>query len=260
MRVWNTKTGELEWETKDLGEQIWSLALTKDGSLLVSSGGSLRIWNLADGSHAKVPSAGRNIRCIALSDDETLLASGHRIGVVKLWDLNSRELLRTFGKHPKAVRSVVFSPDGKTLASGDIVDSLRLWNVSSGEQVAALVGREVAFTPDGHMLAAVGRTHLVQLWDVSVVTDPKPLPGIEIRGLVKDLVFADNRLLTLAYDLGPVGDVRCFTRSGRRQSPRQTEPFECRSHLSSCFLPCIDSTRRWRKRPSRDRKRRPRLA
>ncbi|MGI9427608.1 MAG: WD40 repeat domain-containing serine/threonine protein kinase [Bythopirellula sp.] len=202
LSVWNTKTGELEWEATDLGEQIRSVVLTTDGSLLLSCGGSLRIWNVANGSHERLPSAGRDIHCVALSNDEKLLASGHRAGVVKLWNFESRELLRTFGKHTKAVRSVAFSPDKQLLASGDAADSVRLWNLSSGEQVAALVGRKVAFSSDGHMLAAVGRTHLVHVWDVSEPADPIALPGIKKWSSVSDLAFAGNRLLTLAYDTG----------------------------------------------------------
>lgn len=202
LRVWDTGSGKLLWERKDLGETIWALALNDEGSLLISGGSSLRLWNLTDGSSAEFPSAGRAIQCVALSSDGTLVASGHKIGLVKLWAVRDLKLLHTLGRHTRAVRSVTFSPDARMLVSGDVADSLRLWDTASGEQTAVLVGAYAAFTPNGRTLAAVGRTRLVHLWNLSTGSPPHPLPEIDLQGSVKQLAFADNRLVTLVHETG----------------------------------------------------------
>ncbi len=202
LRVWNTKSGALEWERTNIEHRFSSLALSNDGSILISGGSSLRVWNLVEDTYAEFPSAGRAIECVALSDDGTRVASGHKAHVVKSWDLETQKQLGTYRGHTKAIRAVAFSPDGATLASGDVADSVRVWDVASEQQVAALMGREVAFSPDGNMLAAAGRIQTVQLWELSNRADPQPLAAIKVRGTVADLAFADDRLLTVAYDTG----------------------------------------------------------
>lgn len=201
VRVWNASDGTLVWETTDFRESITSLALNQEGSLLVSAGRSLRGWRPGDGSHFEFPDAGSAIHCVAFSRDGALLASGHKAGVVGLWNVQTQELIKAFSKHAKAVRSVAISPDGKMLASGDVTDSVRLWDTSSGQELAVLVGRSVAFSPDARLLAAAGRTHLVQLWDVSGDA-PASLPAIRVHSDVQDLAFRDNQMLLLAYDGG----------------------------------------------------------
>ncbi|MAT69732.1 MAG: hypothetical protein CMJ58_09430 [Planctomycetaceae bacterium] len=202
LRVWETDAAALQWEQTDIDEKIWSLALNADGSQLASAGQSLRIWNPADGSSVQLPDAGRAIACVAFSPDGTLMATGHQARVVRLWDVKTRRLLRTFRQHAKAVRSVAISRDGRMLASGDAADSVRLWDAASGAALATLVGREVAFSPDGMLLASMGRTQFVQMWDLTEPSDPVPARGIRVHQPVRELAFADDRLLTLLYDAG----------------------------------------------------------
>ena len=73
---------------------------------------SVRLWDVKtrkqiamSQNHTAVTEA------VALSPDGTLLASGHRDGVVTLWDMQTQELLTILRNHTAAVLSVAFSPD-----------------------------------------------------------------------------------------------------------------------------------------------------
>ena len=89
--------------------------------------------------------------------DSRTLATGSYDQTIKLWNVESAELIRTLNGHTNWVFAVAFSPDGKTLASGGYDKSIRLWNVADGEPKGVLEGhtaavRSLAFSPDGKHL------------------------------------------------------------------------------------------------------------
>ena len=108
---------------------------------------------------------------VAFSPDGSLLASGSQ-GIVKLWDVSTRQEVATLTGHSGWVYSVVFSPDGSLLASGSWDKTVKLWDVSKCQEVATLTGHSeevysIAFSPDGGLLASGSEDGTVRLWDVS---------------------------------------------------------------------------------------------
>ena len=57
------------------------------------------------------------ISSLAFSLDATILVSGSRDRTVKLWDVKTGGLIKTFDDHPFAVSSVAISPNCTTVAS-----------------------------------------------------------------------------------------------------------------------------------------------
>lgn len=116
--------------------------------------------------------AGWSPVCTALawSRDGDLLASGHRDGLIRLWDVVTGQVIRVIRAHLREIRSMAFSADGATLASASEDRMVRLWYVATGCERRAyenIDGTSITFGPDGELLAARAFGQTVELWDVA---------------------------------------------------------------------------------------------
>jgi hypothetical protein len=171
---WVLETGE----HTTLGEHVsWISAILVGTDRVYSADfqGNLKAWNLAaskaawsvDGAHPGW------LKTLALSPDGSLLASGARDGVVRLWSTADGKLVKELKGHGRDVYSAAFHPDGKSLATGDYDGKILHWDVASGKLVRTLdagilvtrsaeflcdVGgvRALAFDAKGARLAASG--------------------------------------------------------------------------------------------------------
>jgi WD40 repeat protein len=69
---------------------------------------------------------------LAFSPDGRLLASGEQWPdpVVRVWDAQARNPLRTYLGHRGRVTCLAFSPDGKRLASGSVDTTTLVWDTN----------------------------------------------------------------------------------------------------------------------------------
>ncbi|MFO1094280.1 MAG: serine/threonine-protein kinase, partial [Planctomycetaceae bacterium] len=136
-----------------------------------------------------------------LSPDGSVLATASQDGVVRLWDLASRQLAGELRGHDRDVNDVAFSADGRRLISSGEDGTARIWDVESRSLIQTLsdpggVVYGVAFSPDGAWVAFGGKGKHVRLWNVSGA-------GVESLGPmemdVESLVFSpDGRWLAAA--------------------------------------------------------------
>jgi WD40 repeat protein len=103
------------------------------------------------------------VAAVAFSPDGATLAAGCSDGIIRLWDIASGQLRRTFSGHVAVVRGLAFAPDGRTLASLGEDNMLNLWHLGTGRRLFALDGRKLelhslAFARDGRTLVAGGKS------------------------------------------------------------------------------------------------------
>jgi WD40 repeat protein/serine/threonine protein kinase len=153
------------------GGRVTTVAYTADGKSLVSAGGEIKLWNAATGAPLPLQfkDATDKILSGALSPDGRLFASGCNDKMVRVWSLETGDLIATLAGHTAdVVWSVTFSPDGKHLASrasptlkGQYPDlgEIRIWDLDARKPIVSLNdlsfgASRPAFSPDGKRLAA----------------------------------------------------------------------------------------------------------
>ena len=117
-----------------------------------------------------------------VSPDGKRAVSGSRDNLVKIWDLETGELLRSLQGHRDWVNDVAFALGGTAVLSGSKDRTLKLWNADTGDLVRTLEGHKgwvnsVAVSPDGKRAASVSDDKTVRIWDLETGEQLKSLTG-----------------------------------------------------------------------------------
>jgi len=111
-----------------------------------------------------------SVAAVAALPDGRTAVSGGEDGLVKVWDVDSMELLRTMKAHQGPVRAVAAAPDGRRVVSAGIDGTVSVWDVTSGKVAHRLEGHagtvhSVGVSPDGRWLVSGGDDLAVRVWD-----------------------------------------------------------------------------------------------
>ncbi len=137
IKLWDTRSGqELHTFQKSVNEVVGNhIAFSPQGSLLAAAEA---IWDVESKQVMHTLDRGK---CgpVAFSPDGSLLAATFFGQPIKLWDVASGQVVRTFeAQADNAAFNLEFSPDGAWLAAGGLSGTVRLWDVESGQIAGTL--------------------------------------------------------------------------------------------------------------------------
>jgi WD40 repeat protein len=205
------------------------------------------------------------IEAIDVSRDGAFVASGggntgSKDTAVRMWDLETGRVVRSFRGHELLVHRVRFSPDGKRLVTASRDRTVRLWDCNEGLALAKLQRHGgnvdcVSFAPDGKWVVTAARDGLVLIWPVDPVGEAVPLAEgpSQARGVA---VHKDGRHVAAGFTDGvvrvwevePSDAVKAWRTAG--EAPACTE---LRGHEDVVYCVAFSPDGRWLASGSRDR-------
>ena len=112
------------------------------------------------------------VNSLAISPDGQILASGSWDKTIKIWNLETAELIGTLTGHSDRVNSVAISYDGKMLVSGSSDETIKFWNLHNGDLLCTFPGHSmevnsVAINPKRLVIASCGGAdNTIKLWNL----------------------------------------------------------------------------------------------
>jgi WD40 repeat protein len=145
-------------------------------------GGLIRVWDLETGKQVgekwedkhvgeKWEEKDFRVMTMALSPDSKKVASGSFDGAVKLWNVDTGKIIKTWTGHIEKVYFVSWSPDGGRVVSGSEDGTFRVWDVEHGKTILGPINtgenivRAVCYSPDANMIATSGDR--LKIWDAN---------------------------------------------------------------------------------------------
>jgi len=190
------RDGRMEWEAPGSLEQVNSISLSADASLLATGssdhrfargrlaagakpigGGAVRLWDARTGRLVRrFGSPAEQSMAVALSADGRRLASGGASakgqGVSHVWNSQTGESLWSMDDHASEVLAVAFSPDGTRLATASADGTVKLRDSATGEvqltgEGHRRGGTSLAFSGDGAKLFCAEGYGGAKVWDTA---------------------------------------------------------------------------------------------
>ncbi|MGK7932677.1 MAG: WD40 repeat domain-containing protein [Microcystaceae cyanobacterium] len=188
-----------------------SIAISKDGKHFAIAGEErVSVYRLSDGT--KLRDLRGNTKKVS---DIDMNPAGNRLvsvssseNTIRIWDLNSGQLLKTISDQVGPVTRVAFTSDGKIFITGAILDdrTLKLWNANSFQLLKATSKQpgfvnDLVITQDGKLIAAV--RNFIKSWNLIIGQELETIkgPSLEINAIA---VSPDNRTVASANKEGTV--------------------------------------------------------
>jgi len=197
-------------------------AFSPDGTKIVTTGRdeTARLWDVATGTELHKWESRQEYPARMVMDSVVLpvsttavfspdgkkVATGTGHGFVRVWDVESGEMLYKLAEPISDSRSIVFSPDGTKIATTthDATDAtvrmfgvdniVRIWDAETGEELHKLEGHpgivnRIAFSPDGTKIATTCILS-VRIWDVATGQELQKFE--EHRAYVHTIAFSPD--------------------------------------------------------------------
>ncbi|MEL6988541.1 MAG: WD40 repeat domain-containing protein, partial [Bacteroidota bacterium] len=178
LRIWEIESEECIDIIQDDLNRIRIAVFGKTSNLVAYAGkdDGIDVMEAANGTSeyrkiAHFPGHSGGVKSIAFSPDDRLIASCGNDCAVKVWNLETEELVNTFNKHTNWINSVCFSHDGRLLVTGSDDRTVKVWNLETEELVETFDEhldevKSVAFHPNDSLIASAGGDKTIRIWDL----------------------------------------------------------------------------------------------
>lgn len=183
LRIWDLQNGALSRviaagypETTNvwtIHHEVTAVALTPDANRVVVASWSRVVLVQLEPLGVVHEFAGHTseVTAVAVTPDGARMVSGSRDRTLKMWDLESGELLLTLEGHSDLITAIAITPDGTRAVSGCADQAIKVWNLGGAaaerrSQGHAAAVTAVAIVPGTMRAITAGNDYAVRIWDV----------------------------------------------------------------------------------------------
>jgi WD40 repeat protein len=184
LEIWDLEHPEVPIVTDDpLLHEVSDCLFVPGGKVLLTSGedGKIVLWNPRTLERVDTlisPETQESVRSLGISRDGKQVIAGTHSGLVQIWDLESRKMLRThrvaaqYQRPEAAVETVAFLADGANFISATRNDGVGIWSIETGACIRHFSGsvkglRSGVLCSDETRFVAGSECGLVVTWDVA---------------------------------------------------------------------------------------------
>lgn len=168
----------------DMEELGYAFAFSAEGEILLSESYTSVLVYKVDGnelSNSNEILADEYFSTFDISPDGTKMVTGNSDGVVKVWEVETGNLLQEDSTHSDYINQIVWSPDGSKFATASDDETVIIWN-ADGTQYKTLDGFEnyvysVRFSPDNTQLVIGYKSAKAEIWDIASASSVKTFEG-----------------------------------------------------------------------------------
>ncbi|MBE8970250.1 serine/threonine protein kinase [Nostocales cyanobacterium LEGE 12452] len=184
VKLWDVNTGTEICTIIGHQLQVNGVAFSPQGQLLASASydRTIRLWQIESSQRelqnrpcysllSTLSGHAWAVLTVAFSPNGKILATGSDDNTIKLWEVNTGQLICTLVGHSWSVVAVAFTADGETLLSASCDKTVKLWRVSTAEEIVTLSGHidsvsAVAVSKVTQLIASGSRDKTIKLWQL----------------------------------------------------------------------------------------------
>jgi WD40 repeat protein/serine/threonine protein kinase len=220
--IWDARTGQALPELRGHAGYVISAAFSLDGDRVLSASfdGSLRLWNVRTGDLIGRPFKGHTagVRGVAFVPRRAQ-DPGQGLGIdrgdsavscsmdssIKLWNIETGEVVRTFAGHTNGVRGIAVSSDGRRAVSAGEDATLRVWDLAQNAEAPAIreagIVTSLSCSSDGMTFVSGDTTGSVKLRDLATFRVLQTFTG-HTEAITCATLLGDSRRLFTADRTG----------------------------------------------------------
>ncbi|KAF9935832.1 hypothetical protein BGZ67_002930 [Mortierella alpina] len=206
LRVWDTETGNCLHILEGHSSRIWDVSSNDVGTTVASASGdsTVKIWDIKGSKascRATLGGHSGDVYTVKYHPTSNHVVSGGYDKIVRLHDLTTGQVVKTFSGHQLAVSKVILNPIGNLVVSGSKDNTIKFWDLVSGVCVRTITSHlgevtSVAMNSNGTLLLSSSKDNSNRLWDVRMTRPLRKLKGHQNTS--KNFIragFAHNSLL-----------------------------------------------------------------
>ncbi|KAG9296188.1 hypothetical protein G9A89_014780 [Geosiphon pyriformis] len=206
LRIWDTESAREIGILEGHESRIWDVSSNKNGSYVSSASGdgTIKLWDMKSSKHTCVTSLSGHagdVYTVKFHPGDNHIVAGGYDKIVRLYDVNTGQLVKMFNGHQLSVSKTIFNPLGNLIISGSKDNTIKFWDIVSGlciRTISSHLGEvtSVEMNSNGTLLLSSSKDNSNRLWDVRMVRPIRRLKGHQNTS--KNFIragFASNSLI-----------------------------------------------------------------